>query len=158
TERQEPNRVRAHRLSRGWSQAELARRAGVSRAAVSAVEVNRLVPSVAAALSVAGALGCTVEDLFRPPAPVPAAPPRAWPPGRAPCRSWHARVRGRLLYSPVEATAAGVVAHDGVFQNASFAPSGEADPAATLVVASCDPAAGILAAEYARATGFRLLA
>jgi DNA-binding XRE family transcriptional regulator len=48
--RQEPNRVRPYRESRGWSQAELARRAGISRAAVSAIEVNRLVPSVTAAL------------------------------------------------------------------------------------------------------------
>src|SRR5581483_12205669 len=31
-------------------------------------------------------------------------------------------------------------------------------PEATLVVACCDPAVGLLAAEYARASGFRLLA
>src|SRR5262249_10895464 len=32
------------------------------------------------------------------------------------------------------------------------------EPATTLVVACCDPAAGLLAAEYARCSGFRLLA
>src|SRR5260370_1120239 len=30
-------------------------------------------------------------------------------------------------------------------------------PAATLAMACCDPAAGLLASAYARATGFRLL-
>src|SRR4051794_29327800 len=59
-----PNRVKSHRLKRGWSQAELAHRAGISRTAVSAIEVNRLVPSVAAALSLANALDCSVEELF----------------------------------------------------------------------------------------------
>ena len=58
------NLVKLYRRQRGWSQAELARRAGVSRTAVSVVEVNRLVPSVAAALSLASAFGCTVEGLF----------------------------------------------------------------------------------------------
>src|SRR5262245_3840909 len=156
--RQELNRVRAYRQSRGWSQEELARRAGVSRAAVSAVEVGRLVPSVTAALALAGVLDCTVEDLFGPRGTAPAGPEWAWPPEGPPGRYWHAQVRRRLLHYPVEATAAGAVAHDGVYQNASFTPSAEAHPAATLVVACCDPAAGILAAEYARATGYRLLA
>ncbi|MGO8745706.1 MAG: helix-turn-helix transcriptional regulator [Thermoguttaceae bacterium] len=32
------NRVRAHRLAHGWSQEELAARAGVSRAGISAIE------------------------------------------------------------------------------------------------------------------------
>src|SRR5262245_3784102 len=156
--RQEPNRVRAHRQSRGWSQAELARRAGISRAAVSAIEVNRLVPSVTTALALASVLDCTVEDLFGATAPEPTGPQWAWPPDRTPSRYWQARVRGLILHYPVEATAAGVVAHDGVFQNAAFTLSGETDPATTLVMASCDPAAGVLAAEYARSTGFRLLA
>src|SRR5262245_1326680 len=156
--RQELNRVRAYRRSRGWSQAELARRAGISRAAVSAVEVNRLVPSVAAALALAGVLDCTVEDLFGTVAAALPGPEWAWPPDRTPCRYWHARVAGRLLRYPAETTAAGVLAHDGVFRSNAFTPGAEADPAATLVIACCDPAAGILAAEYARATGFRLLA
>ena len=58
------NRVKALRLGRGWSQAELAQRAGISRAAVSAIEIERLVPSVAAALALAEAFGCRVDALF----------------------------------------------------------------------------------------------
>jgi len=48
-ERPLQNRVRAHRLARGWSQEELAARAGVSRAGVSAIETGRFVPSAATA-------------------------------------------------------------------------------------------------------------
>jgi DNA-binding XRE family transcriptional regulator len=55
------NRVKVSRIARNWSQEELARRSGVSRTGISAIEVGRLVPSVATALSIAEALGCRVE-------------------------------------------------------------------------------------------------
>lgn len=139
------NRVRDRRVQRGWSQAELAARSGVSRAAVSAVETDRLVPSVAAALGLAKALGCRVEDLF---GPADAAPEWAWEPRADSPRFWSARVNSRLLRYPCEPTAAGVLPHDN---------SADADPDRTLVLAGCDPAAGLLAAEYARATRFRLI-
>src|SRR5262245_56917870 len=153
---QVPNRVRAYRQGRGWTQAELAGRAAVSRAAVSAIEVCRLLPSVAAALSLAGAFGCTVEDLFGPDTPGRGEPEWAWPPTGTPCRYWRATVRGRLLHFPAEAVPAGVIAHDGVYRGGSFLPGGDADPNATLVLACCDPAVSLLAAAYAAATGFRL--
>ena len=47
------NPVLARRLAREWSQAELAARAGISRAAVSAIEGERLSPAVATALAMA---------------------------------------------------------------------------------------------------------
>ncbi|MCE7080423.1 helix-turn-helix transcriptional regulator [Streptomyces sp. ST2-7A] len=56
--------VRVRRLAVGWSQAELAAAAGVSRQSVAAVEAGRNVPSVSAALRLAGVLGCSVEELF----------------------------------------------------------------------------------------------
>ena len=59
------NDVRAYRDRLGWSQDELARRSGLSRAGISAIETGRLVPSTGAALALARAFGCTVEDLFR---------------------------------------------------------------------------------------------
>lgn len=151
------NRVRQHRQSRGWSQAELADRAGISRAAVSAIEIDRLVPSVAAALALARAFGCTVEELFGSQPGHPGISEWAWSPTQTPCRYWQAEVRGRVLRFPAEATPTGVVAHDGVFQGESFAPREVAAPGRTLVLASCDPAAGLLASEYARATEYRLL-
>src|SRR5262245_8617655 len=59
------NRLRQRRLDRKWSQQELAERAGIARASVSAIEMGRLVPSAASALALAAALNCRVEDLFQ---------------------------------------------------------------------------------------------
>lgn len=56
--------IRERRSQLGLSQSEVASRAGVSRQLVSAVEAGRNVPSVEAALALAGALACSVEDLF----------------------------------------------------------------------------------------------
>ena len=44
------NRVRTCRIARGWSQDDLAARAGISRTGVSSIEINRLVPSTCTAL------------------------------------------------------------------------------------------------------------
>ena len=104
-----PNRVKARRLSWGWSQAELAQRAGISRTAVSAIEGNRLVPSVAAALGLAGALECSVEELFSTAAPRSCEPTWAWEPPVYPCRFWQASVSGATLRYPAEATAMGIL-------------------------------------------------
>ncbi|WP_169977678.1 substrate-binding domain-containing protein [Tautonia rosea] len=156
TKRHEPGgRVKSLRLLRSWSQAELADRAGISRTAVSAVEMGRLVPSVAAALSLAYALGCTVEELFGVAEP-PGGPEWAWPPGRDPCRFWRAEVGGRTLLYPVEASPMGFVAHDGISRGGHLTEDDE-DPRRTLVLACCDPAVGLLADIYARTTGDRLL-
>jgi putative transcriptional regulator len=59
-----PNRVKALRLRRGLSQDQLAARAGISRTTVSAIEGNRFVPSVAAALTLPAAFGYWVEEVF----------------------------------------------------------------------------------------------
>jgi DNA-binding XRE family transcriptional regulator len=67
-----PSKLRARRLERGLTQAELAGRAGVSRQLVVAVEAGRNKPAVDAALALAAALGTTVEQLFAP-APVAGA-------------------------------------------------------------------------------------
>src|SRR5258707_4339928 len=108
------NRVKAVRAHRGWSQEELARHAGISRAGVSAIEINRLVPSVATALALATALGCSVEHLFGGARTGMSEAAWAWPPQSDPCRFWHAQVRERWLLYPVEATPAGVIEHDGI--------------------------------------------
>src|SRR5215467_12047544 len=96
--RQFSNRVKLRRLDRGWSQADLAQRAGISRAAVSAIELNRLVPSVTAALALAGALDCSVENLFaQPAADASKSANWAWQPSHDCCRFWHAKVGARTL-------------------------------------------------------------
>ena len=58
------NRLREAREAAGWTQAELAERIGVSRKTVNTVENGVFVPSTIVALKLAGALGCSVEELF----------------------------------------------------------------------------------------------
>ncbi|MBX7106597.1 MAG: helix-turn-helix domain-containing protein [Gemmataceae bacterium] len=150
------NRVRQYRLDRRLSQAELAQRINISRAAISAIEQMRLVPSVATALALAGAFGCTVEALFG--GDVEGQEPEwAGPLPRSACRFWQALVGHRVVrYSAADASSFGA-AHDGVFQGGEFRLRARYEPERTLVVASCDPASSLLAAEYARTTCFRLL-
>jgi putative transcriptional regulator len=58
------NRLREMRDARGWTQAELAARVGVSRKTVNTVENRVFTPSTLLALKLAEALGVTVEQLF----------------------------------------------------------------------------------------------
>lgn len=157
------NRVRERRVARGWSQAELAGQAGISRTAVSAIEADRLVPSVAAALGLANALGCSVEELFGM-RPSRTANQRtaawAWRPLQQTGRYWLANVAGQRRAYPVEATPLGEIPHDGVFENlVTIRPAiNEHLAEHTLVVASCDPAVGMLVRQYEQETGDRMLA
>ena len=58
------NSVRQHREGRGWSQGELARRLGVSRQTINAVETDRYDPSLPLALRMARVFGVPAEALF----------------------------------------------------------------------------------------------
>jgi len=58
------NRLKEHRESAGWSQGELARRLGVSRQTVNAVETDKYDPSLPLALRMAKLFGVSVPDLF----------------------------------------------------------------------------------------------
>ncbi|NIJ34411.1 helix-turn-helix transcriptional regulator [Sphingomonas oligoaromativorans] len=58
------NRLREERARRGWTQAELAERAGVSRKTINTVENGVFVPSTILALRLARVLGQSVEALF----------------------------------------------------------------------------------------------
>ncbi len=64
-------RLRRARHARGYSQQQLARMAGVSRQAVSAVESGLSDPSLRVALALSRALGLTAEELFGPALPEP---------------------------------------------------------------------------------------
>jgi molybdate-binding protein/transcriptional regulator with XRE-family HTH domain len=152
-----PNSVRTRRLARGWSQQELADRAALSRAGISAVESGRLAPSVTAALALAKALGCTVEELFLPSSREDAASDWAIEPARPRVRFWQARVADRVWKYPVEDDSPQLDWHDGVAGAREPRPSDPDLANRTLVVAGCDPAAGLLAAEYARQFQFRMI-
>jgi putative transcriptional regulator len=58
------NRLREARAQRGWTQAELAERVGVTRKTVNTVENGVFVPSTVLALKLARVLETTVEALF----------------------------------------------------------------------------------------------
>ncbi len=151
------NLIRALRESRGWTQAHLADLAEVSRPAISAVEQGRITPSVDAAMRIARALGCHVEDVFSPrPVTDPLGGSWAFPVSRTPVRYWQARVGHRLIHIPTESTAQGTLPHDGICESTSQLP-GTVDVQAerTLVMACCDPAVSLLLSIYAQRSGHR---
>jgi putative transcriptional regulator len=60
------NRLRVLRAERGWSQAELAERLGVSRQTVNAIETRRYDPSLPLAFGLARLFGVAIEQIFEP--------------------------------------------------------------------------------------------
>ena len=144
--------LRDRRKERGWSQSELANRAGVSRQTVSGIEAGHYGPSVDVALRLSGALGCRIEDMFvlDPGLPeievegvgdVPDSPERvalAEIAGRIIARPL--RSGGAVPWSPGHGVAKGSAR--GRWAVERFAG---AEPAVFL--AGCDPALGLLAAH-----------
>ena len=60
------NQIRDLRREQGPSQEELARRCGVSRQTINAIENNKYDPTLSLAFQLARELGTTVDGLFRP--------------------------------------------------------------------------------------------
>jgi putative transcriptional regulator len=60
------NRLPVLRAERGWSQAELAARLGVSRQTVNAIEKERYDPSLPLAFKIAEVFGTSIEQIFEP--------------------------------------------------------------------------------------------
>ena len=58
------NYLKRHREMRGWSQGELARRLGVSRQTINAVETDKYDPSLPLALRMAKLFEVHVPELF----------------------------------------------------------------------------------------------
>lgn len=58
------NTLRVQRAIHDLTQAELAERAGITRASVNAIEAGRMVPSIYLALKLARALDVSVDELF----------------------------------------------------------------------------------------------
>lgn len=58
------NRIGELRSARGWSQAELAHRLGVSRQTVNALERGRYDPSLPLAFTIARVFGTPIEQIF----------------------------------------------------------------------------------------------
>ncbi len=140
-------RLRLARQTRGYSQQQLARMAGVSRQAVSAVESGLSDPSLRVALALCRALGLTAEELFGPAMPEPAMQVRPLAPlGPEGSRVSLAAVGDALVALPLSGASvarAGFVPAGGrVHGSAEVTPLGPQRP--TLVVAGCDPALPLL--------------
>ena len=58
------NRIRVYRAERGWSQAELADRLGVSRQTVNAIENDRYDPSLPLAFEISRVFDAPIPELF----------------------------------------------------------------------------------------------
>ena len=170
------NRIRSRRQAAGLSQQELARRCGMTRQAVNAIEAGHYIPSTLVALRLAMTLGCRVEELFR------LTDDRTrveaeWV-GEASIgqlshtRIQLARVGDRLLARPLTGAAA-FTAADGLTIPAQRASRSKkvTQPWVTIdlwvdaeladrtaVVLGCDPALALLAAHLARRyPAFRLI-
>jgi putative transcriptional regulator len=60
------NHLHVLRAERDWSQKELAKRLGVSRQTVNAIETGRYDPSLPLAFGIARAFGKLIEEIFEP--------------------------------------------------------------------------------------------
>jgi putative molybdopterin biosynthesis protein len=162
------NRIRGRRQAAGLSQQALARRCGMTRQAMHAIEAGHYVPSTLVAMRLALALGCRVEDLFHL-TDASRQLEAEWL-GGPPAADVHrtriqlARVGSRLLARPL--TGAGTfAAADGL--TISAARAGQTPPASTpwvsvdlwgdaelpertVVVLGCDPALALLGAHVTR--------
>ncbi|MBD0839386.1 MULTISPECIES: helix-turn-helix transcriptional regulator [unclassified Streptomyces] len=58
------NRITDLRAERGWTQADLAQRAGVSRQTINAIETGRFDPSLPLAFRLAKLFDMRIEELF----------------------------------------------------------------------------------------------
>lgn len=133
--------VRLARERSGLTQAELAKRAGVSRQVVVTAETGRHAPSVEAALRLARSLGASVEELFAAPVEEAEAIVRVVAEDDLVIAG---RVDGRVVVHRVDeqgAASGGWIVPDGQIEGGlRLFPEGSS---AGLVVVGCDPALGI---------------
>jgi putative transcriptional regulator len=58
------NTIKVERARKGYTQADLAEKAGVTRLTIHSIEVGKFNPSVMLALKIADCFGTKVEELF----------------------------------------------------------------------------------------------
>ena len=149
--------VKQHRLTRGWSQEELAEKIDVRRQAIYDIESGRYLPNTAIALRLARCFGCRVEDLFVEEAPPTTQPVHVINGESGPTtRLALGLVRDRLVGIPLNGPesipfglrpADGLLAQDG--KNAQILlPSDSLNK--TIILMGCDPAFEILAQHVSR--------
>ncbi len=154
--------LRRARIARGISQVELARRAGISRQALGAIESGAYQPGVTVALSLAHHLGESVERLFGGGGGMERLS-AAWSESEEPSRASGSRlpvalgrVGGRLvaIAQPVAglrlAPAGGMLEHAVRGRAEVMALRSREEIDSTLLIAGCDPAVTLLADWLAR--------
>jgi molybdate-binding protein/DNA-binding XRE family transcriptional regulator len=154
----EGRKLREARTAARLSQSELARRTGISRQALSAIESGAYQPGVRVALSLARALGATVESLFGEPEQTTLI---AAMPARNGCavqaRVALARVGGRLIATPLPPTCVTLSAAGGLVTRELRGKQVEVDAFrslpeidSTLIIAGCDPGMALVRDYFAR--------
>ncbi len=164
------NRLSLVRKSRGVAASELARRVGVSRQTIYAIEAGTYVPNTEVALSLARELEVTVDDLFslQPESPrLPEALAAEVLSAAAPSKGQPVRIcqiGSRWISVPVSASPFYLPEADGIVKRAGRA-GGRADVVVfakeeahkRLVLAGCDPAAGLLASIVQKLSGIEIV-
>jgi len=143
------NQLGEFRARRGWTQAELAERTGVSRQTVNALEAGRAEPKLEVALRLAAALETTVDELFALRPGQLAATVVKLGGGRVPAQARVAigEVDGRAIAHvlPARELSGMMTPADGTLSRSRKVQLfGRALPKA-IFVAGCDPALGLLA-------------
>jgi putative molybdopterin biosynthesis protein len=163
------NQLCAIRRSRGISAAELARRTGVTRQTIYAIESGVYVPNTAVSLRLASTLAVTVEEIFRLPevkaAPEPtlraeilaSSPPPAGTPLRL-CEVGFATIAVPAGAEPyflrdADAILMKAAGNRRALETLPFAER----RSQRLVIAGCDPALGLLGVQLQREEGFELV-
>lgn len=152
------NRVKQYRQAAKLSQTALAERVGLKRQAIYDIESGRYLPNTGVAISLAGLLGCRVEDLFYPapsqtPCPVVSGEDGPLADGRV-CA---VKIRGKTVVFPVDGDFSfsnQLRPADGVFERKTGRLKLFGTPAAldrTVLLTGCDPAFALLAAHASRA-------
>ncbi|HEY6395792.1 MAG TPA: substrate-binding domain-containing protein [Candidatus Binataceae bacterium] len=154
------NSTRKARVAAGLSQMELARRAGVSRQALGAIESGAYQPGVSVALKIARELGHSVESLFG--AADSQQVSASWAADSShprPARETRvalARVNGRVIATPQSVSGFQLVSAAGLIEQAAgtkvtvAAFRSREQIESTLLLAGCDPAVAILSDWMAR--------
>ena len=165
------NQLAAIRKSRGLGAADLARRAGISRQTIYAIETGAYVPNTLVTLRLARELEVPVEEIFSLPVEAPgsaAALSTRVLSARAPASGRPARlcrVGEQWVSVPVSASPYYLPEADGVIsrlrrngERADVVPFTAAGALQKrLVIAGCDPAASLLAAIVEKTAGIELV-
>lgn len=165
------SRLLSIRQSRGIAAADLAKRAGVSRQTIYAIEAGSYIPNTAVALRLARELEVSVEDLFSlsEAASQPEKTVRATllgSPSQETSRPVRlARLKDRWVAAPVEEVPCYLPDADGIVtRSAKGSPSASVhligapeSLSKRLLIAGCDPAIGLLARMAEKLSGVEIV-